>query len=104
MGFLDNIFSRGKAAEKSPGKRRPAENGSAFIITFRLSEKKPLDKVKFCQALFGRKSGSGALAGLGGKKLGNGCVLVPASGLQKIDAFMRSWNVQIQKQKIILAE
>lgn len=98
MGLIGDIFSRGKAGNISLGKNE------SYLVTFNLSGKTSLDKVKFCQALFGRNKGDGILEEAKGKKLGPGCVLVPSGGIGEIEKFMGEQKARIQKQKIVLVE
>lgn len=106
MGLLGNIFSRkgAKEAVEKPAPRQAKLKGDAHILTFSLTGKKPLEKVRFCQALFGRKEGAGMLNKAGGKKLGAGCILVPSDRISAIEMFMKGHSVSVQKQKIILVD
>ncbi len=111
MGILEEleilkkeITKKSHDTKPAPQKKPVSEWKEAYILTFKLADKKPVQKVQFSQALVGRTQGIGILQKLKGRKLGNGCVLVPAENLGKIDAFMNEQNVKADKQKVLLVE
>ena len=87
-----------KVALNRPGKRE------AFIVYYKLNNKSNVEKVQFSFALTGRTNQIGILQKMKGKKLGRGCLLVPAMNLKQIQEFFTFWNVGISTQKILLME
>lgn len=94
----ENDASKGKTALNRPGKRE------AFIVYYKLNNKSNVEKVQFSFALTGRTNQIGILQKLKGKKLGRGCLLVPALNLSKMQEFFTFWNINISTQKILLME
>ena len=111
MGLLEELELLKKEITKKPEGSKPvtqkkpvSEWKDAYIVTFGLADKKPVQKVQFSQALVGRTHCIGLLQKLKGRKLGNGCVLVPAERLLELEGFMKEQKVSIEKQKILLVE
>ena len=94
----ENDAAKGKTALNRPGKRE------AFIVYYKLNNKSNVEKVQFSFALTGRTNQIGILQKMRGKKLGRGCLLVPAMNLKQIQEFFTFWNVGISTQKILLME
>lgn len=87
-----------KVVLNRPGKRE------AFIVYYKLNNKSNVEKVQFSFALTGRTNQIGILQRMRGKKLGRGCLLVPALNLKQLQEFFTFWNVNISTQKILLME
>ena len=94
----ENDAAKNKTLAGKPGKRE------AFIVYYKLNNKSNVEKVQFSFALTGRTNQIGILQKMHGKKLGRGCLLVPAMNLSQIQEFFKFWNVNISTQKILLME
>ncbi|MFH1126771.1 MAG: hypothetical protein ABIG84_05730 [archaeon] len=82
---------------------RPSRR-EAYIVYYKLNDKSNVKKVQFSYALTGRTNQIGILQKLKGKKLGRGCLLIPAVNLNDIQEFFKYWNVGIAMQKILLVD
>lgn len=82
---------------------RPSRR-EAYIVYYKLIDKSNVKKVQFSYALTGRTNQIGILQKLKGKKLGRGCLLIPAANLNDIQEFFNYWNVGIAMQKILLVD
>ena len=75
---------------------------SFILITYRLADKSPSDKVRFSYALYGRKKGEGTLNSLNGKELGRGAILVPIDKHEIIRGFFKQWDVKSEEERIMV--
>lgn len=72
------------------------------ILTYNLSGKTPLEKVKFSQALYGRDGRSGILGELGGSSLGKGSMMVPSESMERLKEFLDTWSVGCEEKEVIM--
>ncbi len=82
---------------------RPSRR-EAHIVYYGLNGMSNVRKVQFSYALTGRTNQIGILQKMKGKKLGRGCLLVPAVNLGDMQEFFKYWNVDVATQKILLLD
>ena len=101
IGLLNNILNEGRLLFV----RRPLnlsinllmKQAPYTIITFNLKKLKQTNKVKFNTALYGvdkqKYNYTGILKMVGGKKLGDGCILVPSDKKKSINELFATYNI-----------
>jgi len=94
----DSGAKKRKHTLNRPGRRE------AHIVYYGLNGMSNVRKVQFSYALTGRTHQIGVLQKLKGKKLGRGCLLVPAVNLRDMQEFFKYWTVDIATQKILLLD
>ena len=94
----ENDALKNKQLLNRPGKRE------AYIVFYKLNGMSNVRKVQFAFALTGRTNQIGILQKLKGKKLGRGCLMIPAMNLPNMQDFFKYWNIGISMQKIMLMD
>lgn len=69
------------------------------VYWYDLKRLPPAGKVRFSQALFGRKKGEGVLAGCKGRVLGRGAVAVPVERDEEMKRFFMGWKVNFSRAR-----
>ena len=107
-GLLQNIFQEGKILYL----KEPAEIPSTVLLqqrpyliySFQISKLSQKDKAKFNRQLYEQvRKGykyEGLLKEIGGKRLSNGCVMVPYKEKEKIEKFFKKFKVKFEQLKV----
>jgi predicted nucleotidyltransferase len=74
------------------------------LLWYNLSNLKPVDKVKFSHALFGRSGRRGLLDELGGVSIGKGVLLVPVNKEDEIRDLFFEWGLPFERRRILVEE
>lgn len=104
--FLNEVFRHGKVLfarlplEVFP---QPVKLESFYLIIYDMRGLSYREKMKVVYFLY-RKGGVGAVARMGGIKLGEGCVLVPSSVGDEIIATLSSFGVEAKKLEVYVSE
>lgn len=107
-GLLQNIFQEGKVLYL----REVADIPSAILLqqkpyliySFQINNLSQKDKVRFNRQLYEQTKENykykGFLQELGGQRLSAGCILVPYTERQKIENFLKKFNVRFNQLKV----
>jgi len=71
-----------------------------LLITYNLKGKTSIDKVKFSQALYGRRKEKGVLKKLKGESLGKGAIVLPLKQREKINEFLIYWKILFKEKGV----
>ena len=101
--FLENVMKEGKVLYMRFPLQAPAVSQMLkpmTILSYRLENLAPKEKMKVAYRLFGRKSSKGSSKGLmekyGGMKLGDGCLIISPEGLDAVTKILKSYNVKFR--------
>lgn len=113
--LIENVFSDGLILYKRPDNEPilPAASSGfspMLLYSFDLTNLQKKEKMQFNRKLYGikfKKGGKeydykGLIDRKGGKKLGSGVIMVPASSENDFDEFFTSQNVSFNKRAVIL--
>lgn len=104
--FLEELFKHGKVLfARFPLEVffKPVELQSFCLVIYDMSGLSYKDKMKVVYFLY-RKGNGGVLAGVGGTKLSEGCLLVPAKVGDDIINRMKALGVNVKKLEIYVGE
>jgi len=94
--FLQNILQQGTILYLRYPFRAPAyaQNLTPMaIVSYSLAKLPHNEKMKVNYSLFGKQNRKGSVEESGGKKLGDGCFMIPQESLEKATATLKEFNV-----------
>jgi len=101
--FLQNILQQGTILYLRYPFKAPAfaQNLTPMaIVSYKLSELPHNEKMKVNYSLFGKQKRKGLVEENGGKKLGDGCFIIPAENLDKATTILKEFHVHFNTMRI----
>ena len=107
-GLLQNIFQEGRILYLKEPTDIPSsmmlEHKPQLIYTFQINNLTQNEKARFNNEFYGRAKGKyryqGLLGEINGQKLSSGCVLLPHSGKQVIERFLKKFKIRHNQLKV----